>query len=69
MLRTPSSGPAASTAVSRLDAHGWNLLTCVDYNWYGNNVAEGQFREQVWGPVCHDPSVGEVKARQDITFD
>ncbi|EAT76506.1 hypothetical protein HBI56_230850 [Parastagonospora nodorum] len=39
------------------------------YNWYGNNVAEGQFREQVWGPVCHDPSVGEVKARQNVAFD
>ncbi|KAH8724176.1 CAP domain-containing protein [Phaeosphaeriaceae sp. PMI808] len=39
------------------------------YYFFGNNVAEGQFRQQVWAPVCGDPAVGEVRARADVEFD
>ncbi|KAL5119915.1 hypothetical protein ACEQ8H_002277 [Pleosporales sp. CAS-2024a] len=39
------------------------------YMFYGNNVAEGQFKAQVWPPVCKDPAVSEVMARSTIDFD
>jgi len=39
------------------------------YEFFGNNVAAGQFKAQVWGPVCNDPSVKEVAARESIEFD
>ena len=28
----------------------------ADYTFFGNNIAAGQFQEQVWGPVCQLPS-------------
>jgi hypothetical protein len=37
--------------------------------YYGNNAAEGQFKEQVWGPVCADPTREQAKAREDVHFD
>jgi hypothetical protein len=45
------------------------LLTCSDYLFYGNNIAAGQFEEQVWAPVCSDPAISEVSAREDVKFD
>ena len=45
------------------------LTPCADYMFYGNNAAAGQFKEQVWGPVCGDPSTAEVTARDDVKFD
>ncbi|KAF2821928.1 PR-1-like protein [Ophiobolus disseminans] len=39
------------------------------YEAYGNNDSEGQFKQQVWGPVCSDPSAAEVQARDDVHFD
>jgi hypothetical protein len=47
----------------------WQLLTAIDYNFAGNNIAAGQFQVQVWGPVCSDPTVAEVSAREDTQFD
>lgn len=47
----------------------WPGRLVVDYSFYGNNVAPGQFEEQVWGPVCSDPSVNEVSERENVDFD
>tara|TARA_R110002003_G_scaffold3143_2_gene24841 strand:+ start:8461 stop:8682 length:222 start_codon:yes stop_codon:yes gene_type:complete len=44
-------------------------LTYADYEYYGNNIAAGQFEQQVWAPVCHDPSAEAVAARASIDFD
>ena len=41
----------------------------TDYSFFGNNIAAGQFQQQVWGPVCADPAVSEVKARENPKFD
>jgi hypothetical protein len=41
----------------------------TDYSFFGNNIAPGQFQNEVWGPVCSDPAVSEVKARADVKFD
>ncbi|OAL00151.1 PR-1-like protein [Phaeosphaeriaceae sp. SRC1lsM3a] len=38
------------------------------YSFFGNNIAAGQFQQQVWGPVCKDPAVSEVKARESPDF-
>ncbi|KAF1937479.1 PR-1-like protein [Clathrospora elynae] len=38
------------------------------YSFFGNNIAAGQFQAQVWAPVCADPTVGEVTARQTVDF-
>jgi hypothetical protein len=65
-----SSFPVASTAVRIHAAHARStLLTCSDYLFYGNNIAAGQFEEQVWAPVCSDPAISEVSAREDVKFD
>lgn len=64
-----SSGPVASTAVS--DAQSARQVStdiALDYEFFGNNVAAGQFEAQVWGPVCNDPSVKEVAARESVDF-
>jgi hypothetical protein len=45
------------------------VLTRPDYSFFGNNIAAGQFQAQVWAPVCSDPEVAEVKAREDVHFD
>jgi hypothetical protein len=41
----------------------------TDYSFFGNNVAAGQFQAQVWGPVCGDPALSEVQARENVRFD
>lgn len=65
-----STGLGASTAVSGFkQGVGIQLLTDADYSFFGNNIAAGQFEDQVWAPVCHDPAAGEVVARQDVNFD
>ena len=44
------------------------MLTDLDYEFFGNNIAAGQFEAQVWAPVCGDPSVHEATEREDIQF-
>lgn len=62
-------GRVASTAVnSARDNLRISLLTVTDYSFFGNNIAAGQFEAQVWAPVCSDPSVGEVVARENVHF-
>ncbi|KAH7067986.1 CAP domain-containing protein [Paraphoma chrysanthemicola] len=39
------------------------------YEFFGNNIAAGQFEQQVWAPVCHDPSAEAVAERANIDFD
>jgi hypothetical protein len=64
-----STGRVASTAVSsRRVSVSISVLTVVDYSFFGNNIAAGQFEAQVWAPVCSDPDVGEVVAREDVNF-
>ena len=63
-------GRVASTAVSATRGSSkTSVLTPTDYSFFGNNIAAGQFEAQVWAPVCSDPSVGEVQAREDVNFD
>ncbi|CAO2651764.1 Nn.00g000470.m01.CDS01 [Neocucurbitaria sp. VM-36] len=38
------------------------------YEFFGNNIAAGQFEAQVWAPVCSDPSRGEAAEREDVHF-
>lgn len=38
------------------------------YEYYGNNIAPGQFQAQVWGPVCRNPTAREATERQDVDF-
>jgi hypothetical protein len=45
------------------------MLTATDYSFFGNNIAAGQFQAQVWAPVCPDPGVTAVNAREDVNFD
>ena len=45
------------------------ILTGTDYEFFGNNIAAGQFEAQVWGPVCNDPSSGEATKRENVHFD
>lgn len=45
------------------------ILTGADYDYVGNNIAAGQFEAQVWGPVCGDPTVDEVKKRAEAGYD
>ena len=44
------------------------VLMVVDYEFFGNNIAAGQFHAQVWGPVCNDPSADEAMERRDINY-
>lgn len=44
------------------------MLIDIDYEFFGNNIAPGQFAAQVWAPVCGDPSVGEATKREDVHF-
>jgi hypothetical protein len=46
----------------------WTRWYETDYDYVGNNIAAGQFEAQVWGPVCGDPAVGEVRARADVHY-
>ncbi|KAH9865973.1 hypothetical protein J1614_008537 [Plenodomus biglobosus] len=39
------------------------------YSFYGNNIASGQFEEQVWGPICSDPTTNEVSERESVNFE
>jgi hypothetical protein len=38
-------------------------LTDPDYDPIGNNVAGNYFAENVWPPICADPSKAELEAR------
>jgi hypothetical protein len=67
-----SSGLVDSTAVSLHGCRfGWMDADTMytDYSFFGNNVAVGQFQAQVWGPVCGDPALSEVQARESVEFD
>jgi hypothetical protein len=67
-----SSGLVDSTAVSFHPYQRCKLgvdVMCTDYSFFGNNVAAGQFQAQVWGPVCGDPALSEVQARESVEFD